>query len=125
MPLSVTLLLDTSASVAGDRLAHLAQAGEGLVDALRPDDRASLITFSHQVDLRRPMTGDKAAVRAALHAMSGSGATAPRDAYTPKGAARAGWHALEVRLRSGRADVTARPGYFVAAASPSGSSRPR
>jgi len=220
LPLSVTLLLDTSASVAGDRLAHLAQAGEGLVDALRPDDRASLITFSHLVDLRVPMTGDKAAVRAALHAMSGSGATALRDAvelalslqphdrtrpliliftdgadttswlsedavvdtarrvgvvvhavrvesdrfldrladssggrtwsatsdrqlrelftsaldemrarylltYTPKGVARAGWHELKVRLRSGRADVTARPGYFVGAASPSGSSRPR
>jgi len=27
--------------------------------------------------------------------------------------------------RTGRADITARPGYFVAAASPSGSSRPR
>ena len=28
-------------------------------------------------------------------------------------------------LRTGRADISARPGYFVAAASPSGSSRPR
>ena len=45
--------------------------------------------------------------------------------YTPKGVARAGWHELKVRLRNGRADVTARPGYFVAAASSSGSSRPR
>ena len=45
--------------------------------------------------------------------------------YTPKGEARAGWHELKVRLRSGRADIIARPGYFVAAASPSGSSPPR
>jgi len=220
LPLSVTLLLDTSMSVAGDRLAHLVQAGEGLVDALRPDDRASLITFSHLVDLRVPMTGDKAAVRAALRQMTGFGATALHDAvelalslqphdrtrpliliftdgadttswlseeavvdttrrvgvvvhavrvesdrfldrladssggrtwsatsdrqlrelftsaldemrarylltYTPKGVARAGWHELKVRLRSGRADITARPGYFVAAAPPSGSSPPR
>jgi len=43
--------------------------------------------------------------------------------YTPKGPTRAGWHELKVRLRNGRADITARPGYFVAAASPSGSSR--
>src|SRR4051794_32172875 len=34
LPLSVTLVLDTSQSVAGDRLRHLAQAGEGLIAAL-------------------------------------------------------------------------------------------
>jgi VWFA-related protein len=220
LPLSVTLVLDTSTSVAGDRLAHLVQAGDGLVSALRPDDRVALVTFSHLVDLRVPMTEDKPAVRDALHGITGLGATALRDAvelalalqphdrtrplmliftdgldttswlaedavvdtarrvgvvihavrvesdrflerlaessggrtwsatsdrqlrelftsaldemrarylltYTPKGVARAGWHELKVRLRNGRADVTARPGYFVAAASSSGSSRPR
>jgi hypothetical protein len=41
--------------------------------------------------------------------------------YTPRGVSGAGWHDLKVRLRNGRADVTARPGYFVAAAAPSGS----
>jgi hypothetical protein len=45
--------------------------------------------------------------------------------YTPHGVGSAGWHDLKVRLKSGRADVAARPGYFVAAASPSGLSRPR
>ena len=34
LPLSVTMVLDTSQSVAGDRLQHLVQAGEGLVAAL-------------------------------------------------------------------------------------------
>ena len=220
LPLSVTLVLDTSTSVAGERLSHLVQAGQGLVNALRPDDRAALVTFSHFVDLRVPMTGDKTLVRDALGAITGVGATALRDAvqlaltlqphdstrpliliftdgvdttswlpedavvdtarrtgvvvhavrvesdrfldrlaessggrtwsatsdrqlrelftsaleemrarylltYTPKGEARAGWHELKVRLRNGRADITARPGYFVAAASPSGSSQPR
>ena len=80
LPLSVTLVLDTSESVAGDRLRHLAQAGEGLTAALRPDDRAALVTFSHRVDLRVPMTGDKLAIRAALGAMTGAGATSLRDA---------------------------------------------
>jgi hypothetical protein len=56
LPLSVTMVLDTSQSVAGDRLQHLVQAGEGLVAALHPDDRAALVTFSHAVDLLVPMT---------------------------------------------------------------------
>jgi VWFA-related protein len=80
LPLSVTLVLDTSQSVAGERLQHLVQAGEGLTAALRPDDRAALITFSHAVDLRVPMTGDMPPIRAALGAMIGNGATSLRDA---------------------------------------------
>jgi VWFA-related protein len=80
LPLSVTLVLDTSQSVAGDRLRHLVQAGEGLTTALRPEDRAALITFSQIVDLRVPMTGDMQTIRTALSAMAGIGATALRDA---------------------------------------------
>jgi uncharacterized protein YegL len=80
LPLSVTLVLDTSQSVAGDRLRHLILAGEGLTAALRPDDRAALITFSHMVDLRVPMTGDFQSIRTALGTMTGSGATSLRDA---------------------------------------------
>lgn len=34
--------------------------------------------------------------------------------YTPAGVRAPGWHELKVRLKNGRADVTARPGYFVA-----------
>jgi len=66
VPLSVTLLLDTSTSVLGERLAHLKQAGNGIVDALTADDRASLITFSHNVDVAVGMTFDKDALRRAL-----------------------------------------------------------
>src|SRR5580765_1663258 len=80
LPLSVTLVLDTSQSVAGERLQHLVQAGTGLAAALHPEDRAALVTFSHAVDLRVPMTGDLAAIRDALGAMNGNGATALRDA---------------------------------------------
>jgi VWFA-related protein len=220
LPLSVTMVLDTSESVAGDRLAHLVQAGEGLTAALRPDDRAALITFSNLVDLRVPMTGQMTDVQSALRAIRGAGATALRDAvhlalelqphdrtrplvlvftdgrdttswltedavvdsarrigvvvhavrvesdrfldrladssggrtwsatsdrqlrelftraldemrarylltYTPRGVSGPGWHDLKVRLKNGRADITARPGYFVSAGSPSGFSPPR
>lgn len=80
LPLSVTLVLDASQSVAGERLRHLVQAGEGLTTALRKDDRAALITFSHMVDLRVPMTGDFQSIRTALATLTGSGATSLRDA---------------------------------------------
>jgi len=209
LPLSVTLVLDTSSSVSGDRLAHLIQAGTALTSALRPDDKASLMTFSHAVDLRVPMTSEFAAIREALARLNGAGATSLRDAvhlavetaprdqsrplvllftdghdtsswlteeaavdtvrrtgvvvhavrvesdsflervveasggrtwsatsdrqlrelftraleemrarylltYSPSGVKRPGWHEIKVRLKNGRADITARPGYFVA-----------
>ena len=34
--------------------------------------------------------------------------------YYPRGVQRPGWHAVKVTLKNGRADITARPGYFVA-----------
>jgi VWFA-related protein len=215
VPLNVTLLLDTSTSVLGERLAHLKQAGNGVVDALTADDRASLITFSHNVEIAVGMTADKEALRRALASIKPGGSTALRDAlqlalslrthdrsrplvliftdgddttswlsedaildtarrygvvihaigwqsnrflerltdmaggrtwsatsdrqlrelftsaldemrarylvtYVPRGVAHPGWHELKVRLKNGRADIIARPGYFVAAASPSG-----
>jgi len=220
VPLSVTLLLDTSTSVLGERLAHLKQAGDGIVDALTADDRASLITFSHDVSVAVEMTADKEALRRALASIKPGGSTALRDAlqlalslrtrdrsrplvliftdgddttswlteeaildtarrcgvvihairsqsnrfldrltdmaggrtwsatsdrqlrelftsaldemrarylltYAPRGVAQPGWHELKVRLKNGRADIIARPGYFVAAAAPSGSLPPR
>jgi Ca-activated chloride channel homolog len=209
IPLSVTLVLDTSQSVSGERLIHLEEAGRQLTAALRPDDRAALITFSHAVTLRVPMSGDMGTMRAALGEMTGNGATALRDAvhfalqlqphdqtrplvlvftdgrdtaswltedavldsarragvvlhavrigadlfldrltelsggrtwsatsdkelhelftkaldemraryllaYTPRGVRHPGWHELVVKLKQGRANVTARRGYFVA-----------
>lgn len=212
LPLSVTMVLDTSESVAGDRLAHLVQAGDGLTAALRPHDRAALITFSNVVDERVAMTADLAAIRSGLQSIRSAGATALRDAihlalelqahdrtrplvlvftdgrdtaswlaedavidtarrvgvvvhavrvesdqfldrladssggrtwsatsdrrlrelftraleemrarylltYTPSGVRSPGWHDVKVRLKNGRADITARPGYFVAAPS--------
>jgi len=80
LPLNVTLVLDTSRSVAGERLARLSLAGRALVDGLRPDDHASLVTFSHQVTRAVPMTTDRAAIRTALGNLEARGSTALRDA---------------------------------------------
>jgi hypothetical protein len=34
--------------------------------------------------------------------------------FSPTGTHQPGWHALKVSLRNGRADISARPGYYVA-----------
>ena len=62
LPLSVFLVLDTSGSVAGEKLSHLVNAASALVTALHSGDRAALITFSEDVSVRVPLTAD---VRAA------------------------------------------------------------
>jgi len=80
VPLSVMLVHDTSGSVAGEELAHLIEAGQQLVRALRPDDHAGLITFSERVLVNVPMTSDHASVDRALAGLEGLGATSMNDA---------------------------------------------
>ena len=79
IPLNVILALDMSDSVAGDRLEQLRRAGSGLLAALKKDDQAALVTFSHAVQLGAKLTTDVASVRAALAAAVSSGQTALVD----------------------------------------------
>ncbi len=78
--ISVQLVLDTSSSVSGPRLQRLIEASAGLLNALRPSDRAGLITFSTSVDVRVPMTNDIERVTRAVGTVRGTGATSLRDA---------------------------------------------
>ena len=80
LPLSVIMVLDVSGSVAGERLAHLIEAGQMLVNGMRPDDRTALVTFSEYVKLEVPLTKDAAAVSRSLAALEGRGATSLYDA---------------------------------------------
>jgi VWFA-related protein len=80
LPLSVQLVLDVSGSVVGERLRHLIAAADGLVAALRPGERAGLLTFSHQFRVPVEMTMDLPSVRGALRGLEGEGRTALRDA---------------------------------------------
>ena len=80
LPLSVQLVLDTSGSVLGERLAHLSAAADRLVAALRPGEWAGLLTFSHRLRPLAPMTSDLEFVRGALADLDGDGRTALRDA---------------------------------------------
>jgi len=68
-----------SDSVAGERLEHLRSASKGVLGALKQNDRASLVTFSHIVTQRSELTTDIESVRSALDEAEGSGATALVD----------------------------------------------
>jgi Ca-activated chloride channel family protein len=79
LPLNVVLALDTSASVAGDRLQHLRDAAGRLLAAMQPPDRAGLVTFSHVVSQPLGLTTDTDKVRAALAAEPPPGDTSLID----------------------------------------------
>jgi VWFA-related protein len=64
--LDVILALDMSASLTTERLGQLRAASEALLNQLRSDDRAALVTFDEAVMVRRPLSSDVAAIRAAL-----------------------------------------------------------
>lgn len=72
VPVSVVLALDGSASMSGERLTHLQQAGRGILSRLKPDDRAALVTFSDAVILRQGLTTNAAPVALALDRLTPS-----------------------------------------------------
>jgi Ca-activated chloride channel family protein len=80
VPLDATLVLDTSGSLAGGRLSQLKRAGETFLEGLSAQDRVSLITFTHQILVRCPLTSDSRAVRGVLSFTESHGATALYDA---------------------------------------------
>jgi VWFA-related protein len=79
VPLNVILTLDMSDSVAGERLDHLRQAGAALLAALKDEDQAALVTFSHLVALGAGLTKNVAPVRRAIDEAVGVGDTALVD----------------------------------------------
>jgi VWFA-related protein len=82
VPLSVYLVLDASASVSGEKITHLTQAADAFLSALTHDDRATLITFSHNVELVTALEATPDAARRAMARVKPSGATALYDALS-------------------------------------------
>lgn len=66
IPISATLVLDMSQSVAGEQLNNLKTAGSALLKGLKKDERAALIAFSHTLRLGSPLTTNLNRVEAAL-----------------------------------------------------------
>jgi VWFA-related protein len=80
LPLTVTFVLDVSGSVAGAKIRHLASAVELILDGLRGQDRVGLVTFSHRVWQRMPLTSDLKQVRSILTDAAADGGTSLNDA---------------------------------------------
>lgn len=58
LPVNAVLTLDTSASVTGQRLAHLVTATRSFLGGLRADDQVALFTFGDEVSLRSASGAD-------------------------------------------------------------------
>ena len=80
IPLNLILAFDTSGSMAGARLHSLVQAGQSLLDRLRPDDRVALVSFATRVRLLAPLTPSRQQIQGAFATLSAQGATSLRDA---------------------------------------------
>jgi VWFA-related protein len=74
------LALDTSSSVAGEKLSRLKAAAHRFVDALRPDDTLSLLTFSECIDLAIVQSRRREEAHEAIGLASARRTTSLRDA---------------------------------------------
>jgi Ca-activated chloride channel homolog len=75
LPLSVSLLLDTSASME-ERMTTAQAAASVFVQQLRPEDQAQLVDFDSRVNVAVPFTKDKAKLEAGIAATTAGGSTA-------------------------------------------------
>ena len=80
IPLNLILVFDTSASVAGERMRALLEAGNALLDGLREHDRVALLSFSTRVRLLTPLTSNRQQIHAAFDTLEAHDATSLRDA---------------------------------------------
>ena len=79
-PVNLLVAFDASASVRGDALNNLKTAAKAAIGALRPNDEAALMTFSHSVTLRSGWTTSREALTKAIDGVTATGLTALNDA---------------------------------------------
>ena len=79
LPISLALLLDTSASME-DRLQTAQEAAVGFTSRLRPEDMAEIINFDSRVEILETFTNDQQCLERAIRQTS---AGAPRHCTTP------------------------------------------
>jgi Ca-activated chloride channel family protein len=75
VPLDLALLLDVSASME-QKLPFVRKAATGFATALRPGDRASVVTFNNRISVAQPFTSDIPKVTHAIEQSTASGGTA-------------------------------------------------
>src|SRR6266480_3322092 len=78
---SISLAIDSSGSMDGEKIDQAKAAALGLIKQLRPDDQLAIVSFSDAVTLQLPMTrvGNSREVAAAVKALSVGGLTAMYD----------------------------------------------
>ena len=80
IPVSMSLVLDTSDSVKGETLERLKEAANAALDELQTVDRALLLTFNSRVDLHSDWAPVSQTIRAALQQAQAEGGTSLYDA---------------------------------------------
>jgi Mg-chelatase subunit ChlD len=80
LPLNIVLALDGSASLDAKEREHLIAAGGRVIDALRGDDKAALVTFADRVSILTAFTADAWRLRELVAAPMAGGDTALYDA---------------------------------------------
>jgi len=86
VPINVGLLIDASDSMQG-KMREICKAARSLVERLSPEDRATVMSFNHDLVRHCPFTGEGGQLKEALKTFRPSGGTALYDALY--GAARA------------------------------------
>lgn len=81
-PLDLTLVMDTSGSMAGEAMAGAKDAAKALVSELAPADRVAVISFADSVVVVQDYTADKTLVTAAIDGLVAQGNTALYQATT-------------------------------------------
>jgi VWFA-related protein len=78
--LTAGIVLDASASLTVERYRQLQRASGALVGQLHAGDRAGLLTFTHVIQIRQPLTGELSRLGTALLDRPAPGGTALVDA---------------------------------------------
>ncbi len=80
IPLSIVLAIDTSGSMAGDKITQAKAAAIAFLTSLGPNDRATLLAFNAKVTQVVPSTADHAALAQGINSLQVGGNTAAFDA---------------------------------------------
>lgn len=95
-PANLTVIVDTSGSMAGYNLEMVNAGLTALLDALRPDDRVAIVSFSTEATLRLPMTAatEKAQIQQVLDGLE------PQDSTNLEAGLRVGYQHARENLRT-------------------------
>jgi Ca-activated chloride channel homolog len=80
VPVSLGIVLDTSGSMAGEKMGHARAAIERFLERLEPSDEVFLWGFASDVDVLQEWTTNRDAARTSLQRIRAEGATAMYDA---------------------------------------------